>query len=517
MAEKQNQLADQTTKLFRKLSTQQKLLIVGVAGAAAVALIVLVTMINRPTFGVLYNNLAEDDAAKIVTKLKEQSVPYQLEDGGKSILVPRQQLYELRLSLASEGLPQSSTIGYEIFDRTNLGVSDFVQKINYRRALEGELARTILQLDEVEGVRVHIVTPDKALFKEDEKPATASVVLKLKDSRPLRPETTQAIAHLIASSVEGLDASNVTIVDSRGNLLSENSKGNSLASLTATQYDLEQKVENYLAKKAQSLLDEALGAGNSMVQVNAELDFRQVEQNLEQYDPDNTAVRSEQTTEEKTVVSDSAPPSTRSNSVTNYEVNKTVQRIVENVGNIKRLSVAAIVNEKETTMNKDGQKTVQHTPLPQDEMDRLTELVRKAVGFNTQRNDEVSVVNLPFNTNTDDGLMLKSEPSTDWYDLGEKGLILLAMAGAVLVVRSLLNRVRTPFDGGGTILGDPAIGHLRSGNEIQREDIFVPSPESEISKEALVRAERRNRIAEYISKKPEDASRLLKVWLKAEV
>lgn len=516
MADKQNQFADQTSRLLHRLTTQQKFLIGGVTVVAAIALIILVTFVNRPTFGLLYSNLAEEDASKIVTKLKEQSIPYQLDDGGKSILVPRQQLYELRLSLATDGLPRSSTIGYEIFDRTNLGVSDFVQKINYRRALEGELARTILEIDEVEGVRVHIVTPEKALFKDDERPATASVILKLKSAKPLRNETTQAITHLVASSVEALDPANVTIVDSRGNLLSDNAKSNSLASLSATQYELQQKVENFLAKKAQTLLDEALGTGNSMVQVNAELDFRQVEQNLEQYDPDNTAVRSEQTSEEKTVVQDSVAPSTRSSSVTNYEVNKTVQHIIENVGNIKKLSVAAIINEQQKVTEKNGEKSVEFTPLPQDEMDRLTEVVRKAVGFSVQRNDEVSVVNLPFNTNTDDGLLLKNEPATDWYDLGEKGLILLAMAGAVLIVRSLLNRFRTPFDLGGTVLGDPAIAHLGSGGSHERQDIYIPAAEEEISKEALVRAERRNRIAEYISTKPEDASRLLKVWLKAD-
>ncbi|MCX6135334.1 MAG: flagellar basal-body MS-ring/collar protein FliF [Ignavibacteriales bacterium] len=514
MAENRNLVADQASRLFTKLTGRQKALIAAVTVAVVIGMVVLVNVVNRPTYGLLFSNLTEQDASKIVEKLKEKSVPYTLEDGGKSILVPRQQLYELRLALASDGLPHSSTIGYEIFDRTNLGVSDFVQRINYRRALEGEISRTILQLDEVEGVRVHIVTPEKALFRDDEKPPTASVVLKLKSGKPLARGSAQGIAHLIASSVEGMDASNVTIVDSRGSMLSENTKSNSLTALSSTQYDLQHKVESYLAQKAQTLLDGALGNGNSMVQISAELDFRQVDRTLEQYDPDNTVVRSEQTTEEKSAMRDSLPPSTRLNTVTNYEVNKTVERIVENVGNIKRISVAAIVNQKQRVVEKDGAKSVVHTPRPQEEMDRLTELVKKAVGFNSQRNDEVSVVNLQFDQNTEEGFLLKDSPFANWYDIGEKVLMLLAMAGAVVVMRSLLNRIRTPFEMGRGTLGDPAIGSLSAGSPLMpREPIYVPSPEEEISQDALVRAERRNRIGDYIKKSPEDASRLLKVWL----
>jgi flagellar M-ring protein FliF len=514
MAENRNLVVDQASRLFKNLTGTQKAFIAVVAVGVLIGMIALVNLVNRPTYAMLFSNLTEQDASKIVDKLREKSVPYTLEDGGKSILVPRQQLYELRLSLASEGLPHSSTIGYEIFDRANLGVSDFAQKINYRRALEGEISRTILQLDEVEGVRVHIVTPEKALFREDEKPPTASVVLKLKSGKPLARGVAQGIAHLIASSVEGMDASNVTIVDSRGTMLSDNTKANSLTALTSTQYELQQKVESYLAQKAQTLLEGALGMGNSMVQINAELDFRQVDRTLEQYDPDNTTVRSEQTSEEKSVASDSLPPSTRANTVTNYEVNKTVERIVENVGNIKRLSVAAIINQKRHVVEKDGVKSVEHTPRPQEEMDRLTELVKKAVGFNTQRSDEVSVVNLQFDQNSEEGFLLKESPFADWYDIGEKVLMILAMAGAVVVIRSLLNRMRTPFDMGKGHVGDPAIGSLSVGNPlVPREPIYVPGPEEEISQDALVRAERRNRIGEYIKKSPDEASRLLKVWL----
>ncbi|MCX6138823.1 MAG: flagellar basal-body MS-ring/collar protein FliF [Ignavibacteriales bacterium] len=261
------QISGQLASFFERLSLKQKLVLAGVTIGAVAGIIAMVTVVNRPAYGTLFGNLAAEDASKIVEKLKEKSVPYTLDDGGKTVLVPKQQIYELRLSLAAEGIPHSSVIGYEIFDRTNLGVSDFVQKINYRRALEGELARTILQLEEVEGARVHIVVPEKALFKEDEKQTTASVVLKLKSGKPLKRETIQGIGHLIASSVEGLETNNVTIVDSRGVLLSDNSQTNSLSALSSTQYELQQKVESYLTKKAQSILEGAVGNGNALVQV----------------------------------------------------------------------------------------------------------------------------------------------------------------------------------------------------------------------------------------------------------
>ena len=354
MPDASRQMSQQLSSLSRRLSLSQKLTLGVVAVGVIAAIFALVSFVNKPSYATLFSNLSEQDASKIVDKLKEKSVPYTLEDGGKSILIPKQQIYDMRLALAGEGLPQSSIIGYEIFDRTNLGVSDLVQKINYRRALEGELARTILQIDEVEAARVHIVVPEKALFKEDEKPSTASVILKLKSGRPMKADAVRGISHLIASSVEGMDASNVTILDSRGVMLSEN-KPNSLTAVTSTQYDLQQRVENYLAQKAQVLLENVVGQGNALVQVSADLDFRQVDRTLEQYDPENTAIRSEQIQEEKMPRSDSTSGGSRTNSLTNYEVNKTVEHIVENVGNIKRLSIAAVVNGVPKTVERDGQ------------------------------------------------------------------------------------------------------------------------------------------------------------------
>ena len=517
MADQQFGAQQQLAGLLRRTSLGQKVLLVVVALGVIGAIIAMVTVVNQPTYATLFSNLNAQDAAKIVDKLKEKSVPYRLDDGGKSVLVPKEQVYELRLSLAGDGLPQSSVIGYEIFDRTNLGVSDFVQKVNYRRALEGELARTILQLDEVEGARVHLALPEKALFKEDEKPSTASVVLKLKSGKPLRRESVQGIAHLVAASVEGLETGDVSIVDSRGILLSDNAKANTVAAMTSTQYELQQQVETYLGRKAQSLLESVVGTGNAVVQVSADLDFRQVERTLEQYDPENTAVRSEQIAEDKSVTSDSGPPSTHSSTVTNYEVNKTVEHIVENLGNIKRLTVAALVNGTPKVVESNGQKTNENVPRPKEDMDKMTDLVKKAVGFNPLRNDEVSVTNLSFGTplQEQDFVYKQSPPLSDYNDIIEKVFIVAAMAGGVVLIRSLLGRLRVSV---GSREESLASSTVTAAAELKRkkESIRLPDPEDEISEEAMLRSEKRRRVTEYIREKPSETSRLLKVWLAEE-
>ncbi len=506
-------MQQQVAGVFHRLSTGQKAVIGGVTLAALAALVGLVTMVNRPSMGVLFGNLSPQDASQIVEKLKEKEIPYELEDAGKTILVPREKVYDVRLSLAGAGLPQTSTIGYEVFDRTNLGVSDFVQKVNYRRALEGELARTILQLDEVEGARVHIVAPQKALFKEDEKPATASVVLKLKSGQPLKRETVQGIMHLVASSVEGLEPTNVTVVDSRGSLLSDNTRPNSIAARTSTQYELQHTVESYLVQKAQSMLDGVLGPGNALVQVNAELDFRQAERTLEQYDPEKTVVRSEQTTEEKTVTRDSVPPSTRTATVTNYEVNKTIEHIIDDVGTVKRLSVAVLVNSVPKTGEGKGENATEVVPRPREEMDQLADIVKKAVGFDAKRNDEVSVVNLPFGAPGQ-----KEEFITDESPIGEGNPLVLqvflavAMLGAVVILWSLLKRFRVRVSGGQLLeVESEAYAEVPAGR-------FSPglAAASAGFADGGSRNDPHRRIADYIQTRPEEASRLLKVWMTEE-
>ena len=312
------------------------------------------------------------------------------------------------LQMAGQGLPQTSVVGYEIFDKPTFGMTDFTQKVNYKRALEGELERTILQLEEVEGANVHIVIPEKALFESEQKKTTASVFLKLKDGAQLNPGEIGGVQRLVAASVEGLDANDVTIVDSRGNLLSRKSEG--IDALTSDEYEMQNKVESYIANKAQTMLDAVLGPGNAIVRVNAQLDFNQVEKTTEEYDP-NSVVLSEQTMQERSPVpgDTSSNNSTRTNSVTNYDVGKSVEKIVGSTGGIKKLSVAVLVNGKYTSIENGGESTVKYTPRTEQEITQLTNIVKTAIGFDNTRGDEVSFVNVPFENN-DQSFMLKNKP-----------------------------------------------------------------------------------------------------------
>ncbi|HPD33915.1 MAG TPA: flagellar basal-body MS-ring/collar protein FliF, partial [Candidatus Kapabacteria bacterium] len=275
-------IKEQVQNVTKRFKTWQIAVSIVVVMAVVVGLVYLIVSSNaRSDYAVLYNDLSAQDAGKIAEKLKEIKVQYKLEDGGSTILVPKDQVYETRIQLASEGLPESNMVGYEIFDNTNLGMSDFVQKLNYRRAMEGELARTINSLEEVKSSRVHIVIPEKALFKEDQKEPTASVTLQLKPGKTISNASILGIQNLIAKSVEGLNPDNVTIIDNRGKIISQEAiDKNSIAGLTASQQQMQMQTDQYLTQKVQSMLDNVLGAENSSAKVTSDLNFTQIEKTI---------------------------------------------------------------------------------------------------------------------------------------------------------------------------------------------------------------------------------------------
>ncbi len=510
-----NSFSDYTSQLgvaLKKLTFKQKVGISVSVLVSVAALIWLIAWANRPTYSILFSNLEPADASKIVDKLKQQSVSYQIGDNGRAILVPKDRVYELRLQMAGQGLPQSSVVGYEIFDKPSFGMTDFTEKLNYKRALEGELEKTILQLDEVEGARVHIVIPEKALFESEQNKTTASVFVKLKDGTQLSPGEIRGVQRLIASSVEGLEPNDVTIVDSKGNLLSK--KTNELDAMTAAQYDLQSKVESYLSTKAQTMLDAVLGPGNAIVRVSADLDFTHVEKTTEQYDP-NTVVLSEQTNQERTSVpgDTSSSASINTNTVTNYDVGKSVERVIGTEGDVKKLSVAVLVNGKYTEIDKNGEKTVQYTPRSNDEMAQLTDIVKKAVGFDSQRGDEVSVVNIPFE-NTDQSFLLKHKQGFQFRNYIDKIIVASAMLGAIIVFLSIFGKLKkkellTPQV---AIVGHgkPVTGRT---HEVQPETTPQEIQAAEYTEEVLRQQKVKEDVSEYIQTNPVDAAKLLKVWL----
>jgi len=411
-------IKEQVQNVAKRYRTWQ--IAVGVIAVLAVivGLVYLIVSSNsRSDYAVLYNELSAQDAGKIAEKLKESKVQYKLEDGGSTILVPKDQVYETRIQLASEGLPESNLVGYEIFDNTNLGMSDFVQKLNYRRAMEGELARTINSLEEVKSSRVHIVIPEKALFKEDQKEPTASVTLQLKPGKTISNASILGIQNLIAKSVEGLNPDNVTIIDNRGKIISQEAiDKNSIAGLTASQQQMQMQTDQYLTQKVQSLLDNVLGAENSSAKVTSDLNFTQIERTITDYDPNRQVIRSEQNITEKSQATDSlnfpAVNSTKdqSNTITNYEIPQTVERIVNEVGNINRITVSVLVNGKTQIVEKNGTKTLEYTPRTSEELEQLTLAVKNAVGFDPLRNDQISVLNVPFDNSYYEELLKENKP-----------------------------------------------------------------------------------------------------------
>jgi flagellar M-ring protein FliF len=249
----------QFRQLWAGLSATQKTVLVGVTAALAAGFLSLVFWAGSPEYSVLFGKLSPDDAGRVVASLKQQGVPYRLEDGGRAVLAPADRVHELRLGLASEGIPQGGVVGFEIFDKSSFGMTDFAQKVNYARALEGELTRTIRRLEGVEGARVHLVLPEKRLFEEQSQPASASVVLQLSAGGRLSAKQIQGVVYLVSSSVEGLPADRVTVVDTRGNVLYQRS-GEESAVLAADQIEFKRAYEKDVERRVREMLETVRGA-----------------------------------------------------------------------------------------------------------------------------------------------------------------------------------------------------------------------------------------------------------------
>jgi flagellar M-ring protein FliF len=281
---------EQFKKTWTNFSTGQKFSIIGIFAVVVLGLAVLPFVINSTEYGVLYSDLEQQEAGKIVEKLRESRIQYRL--SGNSVMVPQDRVHELRLTMAMAGLP-SSGVGFELFDKNAFGMTDFVQRLNYQRALQGELTRTISQLDGVEQARVHLALPEQSVFVDQEKKPTASVVLKLRSGAVMGKRQVDGIVHLVASSVEGMQPGGVTVVSSRGEVLFAGNGEEGDSFLTGNQYDLVQTVERYLEGKAQGMLDDFLGPRRAIVKVSVALNFDRIRTERETYDPDGV-LRSEQ-------------------------------------------------------------------------------------------------------------------------------------------------------------------------------------------------------------------------------
>ncbi|KGD75850.1 flagellar basal-body MS-ring/collar protein FliF [Pantoea vagans] len=417
-----------------------------VAAAAVVAIVIaMVLWAKQPSYSVLYNNLTDEDGGAIVTQLTQMNIPYRFAENGGALMVPEANVHELRLRLAQQGLPKGGSVGFELLDKEKFGISQFSEQVNYQRALEGELARTIESLGPVKSARVHLAMPKPTLFVREQKAPSASVTLTLQPGRALDEGQIQAIAHMVSSSVAGLPPGNVTVVDQTGRLLTRSD--NAGRDLNDAQLKYSSEVEARYQQRIEAILNPILGQGNVHAQVTAQINFDTAEQTDEKYQPNanpsNTAIRSRQTSTSdqsgspypggvpgalsnqpapantapvttnnaangqaangqnnaannanqttSTAPASSGPTNSRRDDTVNYELDRTIRHTKVNVGDVQRLSVAVVVNFRADDKGK-------AVALNEQQLKQIEDLTREAMGYSQTRGDSVNVVNSQFNT-----------------------------------------------------------------------------------------------------------------------
>ncbi len=453
------QLARQLLGAWNQIGLNQRISIGLATGALMAGLLAIGFWSQRADYGVLYSRLDDTEAGKVISALEADKIPYKTSQGGGVISVPVDKVYRVRMQMAGKGIGKGDIVGFEIFDKPNFGISDFMQRANYLRAVQGELCRTINQLDEVESSRVMVVMPENRLLADATRKPTASVFVKLRRPGPLNSSAVNSIRFLVANAVEGLQVNNVSVVDNRGNTLSANNEPDSMAGLSASQLEVRRQTEQYLSKKAESMLEAVLGPGRALVRVSADLNFDTLTKVQEVFEPDGT-LRENTTKEEKTDTSSAngaaaagASTSTATNSAvaatpvsnsknsnltktTKYEVGKTTSNLVQQPGSVRRISAAVFVAKRSEGTGKDRKEI----PLTQKEKETLTKLVKSALGIqeNTEgtRQDEITLEEWSFNEQPVIEInqqIEKQERTQFWYEMA-KNVSYPGLAMAVLIV-----------------------------------------------------------------------------------
>ncbi len=486
-------------------------------GAVLAGTIGLAYWVERPQYRVLFANLGTNDAGAIVEYLKTEKVPFRVGEGGNSVEVPAAQVYETRLALAGHGIPQGGGVGFEIFDKQTLGMTDFVQRLNYQRALQGELARTISELAAVESARVHLALPERSLFVAEERRPSASVVVKLRPGRVLAPDQIAGVVNLVAASVEGLKPADVTVVDINGQVLTQPMEEASRRPAGEAMLGFQRDIEHGYTERIESMLERTLGPSHAIARVTVALELAQSEKTEESFDPDRVAVKNEKRTRETNATGqgagvasvsstltndpqpatpeDRGPKSEREDSVLSYEISKTTSRRVEAVGGIRKLSVAVMIDG--TWQGEGTARTF--VPRPSEEIDRYREIIKRAVGFNEERGDEIEVVSAPFQAPAAaeaapaaPGIL---ERVATWSDALWRGAgLLVVLIVALAVVRPFLLAVASRAT---VVAARPvAVGS-------------APAALSDGGRES-------NGLIEAVRRNPEQTAQVIKVWLSGD-
>lgn len=451
-----NAFARQLRDFFLALPPSRRISFLAITAVVLLGTFGAALWVQMPRYRTLFSQLESSDAGGVVEYLKEQKIPYRVSEG--AIEVPADQVYEVRMALASKGIPQGGGVGYELFDQQTLGMTDFVQRLGYQRALQGELARTIGELSAVERARVHLALPERSLFVSEERPPTASVVLRLRPGRSLTDEQVAGVVNLVAASVEGLAPAHVTVVDTTGRVLTKPPAEESERQPAQAMHGHQRQMEDQYVDRIESMLERVLGPGHAVARVTAELDLSRIEETLESFDPDRAVVRNERRSSEKSIDAAAAgvpgvtatltnegekttgdgqgPRSEREDATLSYEISKTTSHRTESMGGLKKLSIAVLVDGVSS-----GKEGTEFVPRPAEELDGYEELIKRAVGFDDKRGDQIEVVSAPFQmaSPVDVGDPSLLERIGDWSDSLWRGAgLALVLVLGLAVVRPFL-------------------------------------------------------------------------------
>jgi flagellar M-ring protein FliF len=525
-----NQIKDKVTSFIND-KKNFKYIIGGLVGLFLIVVlsIILFKSFHKEDYAVLYSGLSPDDAGNVLTALSQENIPYKLEGNGTIIMVPKDKVYDARLKLAAKGLPSGKVVGFEIFEEPKLGTTQFQENVNYIRAVEGELTRTIKQLDAVMDAKVNISMPKDSLFVREDEEAKASVIIKLWPDKDLTKEQIKAIVFLVSHAVPKLKPENVTVVDNRGRVLSDLIDENTAEGSGDKSVDLKRKLEKQLEKDIQSMLAKAVGPEKVVVKATVELETGKVNQKDEIYDPDKVAVVSERKikeseTEEANTVN--APPGTptnvppvmntpifggggkkkeKSDITTNYDVSKSLIETQKPLFVIKKVSVGVMIDGKyKEVKDKDGNIKLEFEPRSQQELQSYENLIKSAIGFDPNRGDQVTVISVPFESV--EYQKTKEEKSIVPYIIA--GLLSLILLGLILffILKSKKKKqeaIITPLPTGATPSELATIAAKRYEEEKQLQPEFEKVPEY-------------LKILEIAEENPQLIANLISKWLKEE-
>lgn len=503
----ENNFAPNMTQTFGGFNARQ-ILVLMVAVATTVSLLAGIWLWGQtPDYRVLYGNLSDRDGGSVIESLQQLNVPYKFAEGGGALLVPANQVHEVRLRLASQGLPRGGATGFELMENQKFGTSQFLEQVNYQRALEGELARSMQTLAAVQGARIHLAIPKPSVFTKEQQKPSASVVLALYPGRTLDSGQVNGIVHLISSSVPDMPAKNVTVVDQSGALLNSAREGGA-APMDASQLKYVRQIEQDYIRRIEAIVAPLVGARNVRAQITADIDFAQTEQTAEIYkpnqDPKDSSVRSQQKVESsnggdqnaagvpgalsnqppvpatapivaaagEAAPASGAPPGTGAHkeSTVNYEVDRTIRYTRLPVGSIKRLSAAVVVNHR-TVTDKSGKTSSK--PLGDAEKTQIIELVKEAMGFDANRGDTLNVLNSPFNVDKEEPVAeLPAWKQPENIALAKELVKYLLIAGLLLFIA--LKILRPSFN---SIVA--SLQRMEAENAAARESAATPAVTAE--------------------------------------